>query len=56
MIFDGCIFDPTIFDAAPCVVATGKTRYGYGFGRPPARRPLEEPEDDEELLALALTL
>ena len=52
MYFDGCYFDPTYFDAAPCAVAGGRSA-AKGFVRRILRRPPEpEPLDEaEEFLA-----
>lgn len=48
-IFDGCIFDPAIFDASECTepVTAGRQQW--------RRIPIEEPEDQNDL-ALVLLL
>lgn len=43
MIFDGCIFDETIFDAAPCVIPPVTNR-----GRATRWPIYTQPEDDED--------
>ena len=53
MIFDGCIFDPAIFEAEVCAAPPSGGRQAW---RPPQRLPSPEPPEDQNDLAILLLL